>query len=62
VHLTEAAAVQVSILDVGGRSIRERQLPADDYHLIRETLPAAGAYLIRVRSGAATETLPLIVE
>lgn len=62
VHLARPEGIQVTILDVAGRIIRERRQPVDDYHRFSETLSAAGAYLIRLHSGGAVTTLPLIVE
>lgn len=62
VSLEKAADAQMIVYSADGKVLLQRRQQGNQYYHFRENIAVKGAYLIRLRSGQSSKTVPLIIE
>lgn len=62
VSLEKAAEAQMTVYSADGKVLLQRRQQGSRYYHFRENIAVNGAYLIRLRSGQSSKTVPLIIE
>lgn len=62
VSLEKAAGAEMTIYAADGKVLLQRRQQGNRYYHFRENIAVKGAYLIRLRSGPSSKTVPLIIK
>lgn len=62
VSLEKVADAQMTVYSADGKMLLQRRQEGSQHYRFRENIATKGAYLIRLRSGQSSRTVPLIIE